>query len=77
MEDFNYRNKIYPKYTSQIMKDRANLSDAGYLNWTESVSSYLSGWLPVNRQARCLDVACGAGHMLHLLKTAGYTNVTG
>ncbi|MCX5784284.1 MAG: class I SAM-dependent methyltransferase [Elusimicrobia bacterium] len=76
MEQFEYRKKIYPKYTSH-MTGYANLSEDDYVRWGEAAASYLNGWLPQNKQAQCLDVACGAGHLLHMLKTKGYSNLTG
>lgn len=77
MERFNYRTKIYPKYTSRKSQDFTSLSEEDYLRWGEAVGAYVSGWLPKDKNACCLDVACGAGQMLHLLKTAGYSRLTG
>lgn len=34
-------------------------------------------WLPQDRNARCLDLACGCGEMLYLLEKDGYRNVSG
>ncbi len=37
----------------------------------------LKGLLPEDRNAQCLDIACGAGMFLHYLKERGYSNITG
>jgi 2-polyprenyl-3-methyl-5-hydroxy-6-metoxy-1,4-benzoquinol methylase len=37
----------------------------------------LRPWLPKNKGAFCLDLACGCGEMLYLLERAGYTNTAG
>lgn len=34
-------------------------------------------WLPQDRNARCLDLACGCGEMLYLLEKEGFKNVAG
>lgn len=34
-------------------------------------------FLPANRQARIIDLACGHGKHLHFLKQQGYTNIAG
>lgn len=72
-----YREKIYPKYTSQKMTDFIDLSDDEYRRWGRTTGKYIEGWLPQNKDAKCLDIACGAGHALHLLKSAGYRNFAG
>lgn len=34
-------------------------------------------WLPADRQARCLDLACGCGDMLYWLEREGFTHTAG
>src|SRR4051812_28576164 len=34
-------------------------------------------WLPQDRSARCLDLACGCGELLYLLEREGFKNVSG
>ena len=77
MDQFEYRCKIYPKYTSQNVASYLNLSESEYVHWGAATSSYIYGWLPSNKKAQCLDVACGAGHTIHLLKTNGFNDITG
>ena len=37
----------------------------------------LRGWLPIDRSAKCLDLGCGAGHLMCALREAGYSKVRG
>ena len=37
----------------------------------------LRQWLPKNRDASCLDLACGCGKMIYLLEQAGFCNTAG
>ncbi len=45
-------------------------SSAGLLRW-------LKPWLPQDRGARCLDLACGCGEMLFALEQRGYYRTVG
>ena len=38
---------------------------------------WLHDWLPTDRNARCLDLACGCGEMQYLLEREGFTDTTG
>ena len=38
---------------------------------------YLRNWLPVDKESRIIDLACGEGHILHMLHRMGYVNVEG
>jgi 2-polyprenyl-3-methyl-5-hydroxy-6-metoxy-1,4-benzoquinol methylase len=37
----------------------------------------LDGFLPRDREARCLDIPCGYGNFLYFLKAKGYSNIQG
>ncbi len=37
----------------------------------------LRGWLPDDRNARCIDLACGCGEMLYLLEREGFRHIVG
>jgi SAM-dependent methyltransferase len=37
----------------------------------------LQGWLPQDRNAKCLDLGCGAGSLMLTFRAAGYQNVCG
>ena len=52
-------------------------TEADYRSAASAIAHRLRGWLPNDKGALCLDVACGAGEMLYMLKTFGYRNITG
>jgi cyclopropane fatty-acyl-phospholipid synthase-like methyltransferase len=77
MTQSSYRERIYSKYTSQKSVNYVNLTSKEYEQWGRTTLKYIEAWLPKDKNSRCLDVACGAGHLLHLYKSYGYTNITG
>lgn len=52
-------------------------SDKYYENAALGLKLKLHQWLPENREARCLDLACGCGEFLYLLEKIGFVNTTG
>jgi 2-polyprenyl-3-methyl-5-hydroxy-6-metoxy-1,4-benzoquinol methylase len=52
-------------------------SRAYYENNANGLMRSLRGWLPTDKNARCLDLACGCGELLYLLERAGYRNTAG
>lgn len=48
-----------------------------YERSAETFKRRLAGWLPKNRDARCLDIACGCGQMVYALEKLGYSNCAG
>jgi 2-polyprenyl-3-methyl-5-hydroxy-6-metoxy-1,4-benzoquinol methylase len=77
VNQYEYRQKIYPKYTSQKMTNYVNISEDDYKQWGNIVSHNIRGWLPNNKDIECLDVACGVGQMLYFLKQSDYKRLTG
>ncbi|AEH09121.1 MULTISPECIES: class I SAM-dependent methyltransferase [Protofrankia] len=73
----DYRTRIYDRYTTEKLPYLLELTDAEYRRWAAACQHRLRGWLPSDREARCLDVACGHGNFLYLLKEAGYHNIVG
>lgn len=76
-EQLNYRDRIYQRYAS-VCKEQGSVFDvAGARKYASAFSHYLNGWLPAHRNARILDLACGSGRTLFLLKQEGYTDISG
>lgn len=48
-----------------------------YENSANGLMRSLRQWLPTNKNARCLDLACGCGEMLYLLERAGFRDTAG
>ncbi len=46
-------------------------------SWGRAYNHYLRGWLPDRKGAAIVDVACGAGKLLHFFKKRGYVNFCG
>ena len=77
MPERKYRSALYQNYISlqapQWAQDNAKRSSVG----CAAVLSRLKGWLPPDRNAKCLDLACGSGRFLRALRVAGYSDVRG
>ena len=73
----NYRARIYEKYATDF-QDAPQLFDlAAAERWGKAYDHYFRGWLPEDRNARVLDVACGSGRLLQYFKSRGFGRVSG
>ena len=73
----DYRERIYPRYTTYHTPAAC---DSNEFNLHQNAGPLLHRfrlWLPTDRNACCLDVACGTGQLLYALKQAGYKNLYG
>lgn len=73
----NYRQLIYDKYASCFQDAEKTFNTIAADRWSRAYDYYLRQWLPDNKDANILDIACGGGLFLHFLKTRGYINITG
>lgn len=73
----NYRNRIYEKYASNFKNGTLIFDEKDSLLWRKGYKWWFRNWLPVNKDAKILDVACGAGMLLHYFKDLGYKNIFG
>lgn len=73
----NYRERLYQNYATLVMRTSSTFDGQAADRWGKGYDYYLRHWLPVDRQAALLDVACGAGKLLHFFKLKGYLNLTG
>lgn len=77
VEQSNYRQRIYANYAKN-MQDAGDLFDEIAAKRSASARSWhLRGWLPADRSARIVDLACGNGHLLYFFKQCGYTDIQG
>jgi 2-polyprenyl-3-methyl-5-hydroxy-6-metoxy-1,4-benzoquinol methylase len=72
----DYRARIYERYASNFQGAQRSIVEVSRIlgrawRW------YFRGWLPPDRDARILDVACGGGKLLQFYLDAGYTDVHG
>jgi 2-polyprenyl-3-methyl-5-hydroxy-6-metoxy-1,4-benzoquinol methylase len=73
----SYRERLYERYATTVQIPQRPLTPANLDRWAVVWAHYLRGWLPADRNAAILDVACGAGRLLWMFAKGGYTNVRG
>lgn len=73
----NYRDRIYAQYASVFKDSNMVFDEAAARSWGRAFVHYLRGWLPADKDAAIVDVACGDGTLLHFFKERGYRNVSG
>jgi SAM-dependent methyltransferase len=76
MSGVGYRDRIYTQYPDV----HAGWRDANalvYRLWAKGAVVHVRGWLPRDKGAVCLDLGCGPGNVLYMLRELGYSNTTG
>jgi len=74
----NYRKRYYDQYvTVQLQPAGGVFTERDYRDWAIGAKKRVQGWLPVDHSAAILDIGCGSGKLLYLLRDLGYTNLTG
>lgn len=73
----NYQKILYEKYASEFQKATQQFDKKLANRFAATFDHYFRGWLPGNREAVIVDLACGGGIFLHFLKKHGYTNIMG
>ena len=78
MPNFVYRERLISSYVSKRTKSRL-FSDrlSSYEDWSRSARLRFSKWLPEDPEAKILDLGCGHGNFLHLVRSIGYTSYLG
>lgn len=72
-----FRERLYGAYYSTTFARANPATDADYRMRARILRQALLPHLPASRDARLLDLACGNGYAVHMLREAGYTNVRG
>lgn len=72
----DYRTVLYERYSSFQPSWKKETAQSIAL-WARSTLYYVRGWLPDNKNAKCLDLGCGTGRFLQALSYAGYTDFRG
>ena len=71
----SYREKIYSSYLSSRQLPAVDLDSLESVTvWYEKEVSKI---LPNNKNIKVLELGCGSGYFLYVLKKAGYKNLTG
>ena len=73
----DYRTRIYRKYATNIQDAPKTFDSAAARQWGQLYRHYLCEWLPEDKNAMIVDIACGGGKLLYLFKKMAYTNIAG
>jgi 2-polyprenyl-3-methyl-5-hydroxy-6-metoxy-1,4-benzoquinol methylase len=72
-----YRDRVYASYFTTTFSTANEVSDAAYRRSARALRQIILPWIPGDRSASLLDVACGVGFTVEMLREEGYSNVTG
>lgn len=73
----DYRARFYATYNSRFKRESANFDPVAANRWGLPYETFFRGWLPASKNARIVDLACGAGRLLFFFKQRGYTDLHG
>jgi SAM-dependent methyltransferase len=72
-----FRERLYDAYYSTTFRRANPATDEDYRMRARILRQVLLPHLPAAHDARILDLACGNGYAVHMLREAGYTGVLG
>lgn len=72
-----YRDRLYSNYGRDFQDAGERFDREGALRWSRAIAYHLRGWTPERKDARILDLACGAGRLLFFFSERGYKDLTG
>ena len=72
-----YRDRIYEKYSSGFQDKEPVFDAVAARRWGKAYDWYFRNWLPADKGAPIVDLACGAGSLLHFFRERGYNNIAG
>jgi 2-polyprenyl-3-methyl-5-hydroxy-6-metoxy-1,4-benzoquinol methylase len=73
----SHRARLYSDYAARVQGSADAFDLRAAERWGRSYWRRIRDWMPADRAADILDVACGSGRLLHLLQQRGYSSVTG
>ena len=73
----DYRTRVFTEYASRFQDEKEIFDQAGSRRWGKSYDYYLRSWLPGDKAAEVVDLACGSGKLLHFFKDRGYHRLQG
>ena len=65
----DYRSRIYENYASNFQDAKKTFDEETAWNWGRAQRHYLRQWLPTDKSARIVDLACGGGKLLYFFYT--------
>lgn len=72
MNDSKYRSRIYKEYATRFQDADGVFDLMTSARWGKAYDYHLRSWLPTDKGAAIVDLACGGGKLLHFLKERGY-----
>lgn len=73
----DYRTRIYERYATDFQGLSEDFDRSAAFRWGRAYNYYLRNWLPMDRNAAIVDVACGSGKLLYFFKNMQYQNISG
>jgi 2-polyprenyl-3-methyl-5-hydroxy-6-metoxy-1,4-benzoquinol methylase len=73
----DYRSRIYADYATRFQDAKEVFDRAGSRRWGKAYDYYFRGWLPEDKGASIIDLACGGGKLLYFLRDRGYHQLQG
>ena len=73
----SYRERVYAQYATTFKDSDLVFDQAAAQRWGAPYRHYFREWWPREKDAAIVDVACGNGMLLYLLKDLGYSQITG
>jgi len=77
MDEENYRNRCYKNFVSKHWCYTHELSKEEFNFLSRAYKKQYSAFMPKDKDAKIIDIACGAGHFLYFLQNEGYANSIG
>jgi len=71
------RDNIYRSYGKDFQDTTLEFDLPVAMRWAKAYQYYLRGWLPTRRDVLIVDLGCGSGRLLYLLKSIGFKNLKG
>jgi 2-polyprenyl-3-methyl-5-hydroxy-6-metoxy-1,4-benzoquinol methylase len=73
----SWKNQVWERFLTTCFNVQNKLTKEEFENYARNCDRVYSKLLPQNKEAKILDVGCGAGHFLYYLEQKGYTNYHG
>jgi hypothetical protein len=71
----DYRRRIYEKYVSEFQGTNQVFNSEETRRWGRAYDYYFRNWLPEDKNAGIVDLACGGGKLLFFFKQRNYKNL--
>lgn len=77
MKENDYRKRFYDQYITTQWQFGEKISSESFKITGLTFKKYITPFLPEDKDASILDIACGPGHLLYFLQDQGYRKAEG